>query len=447
MTAPTTRPPAGTPSPARLAGLPNRLPPLLYFSAAHLFLAAAFATLALDPVEFTGFFQHARMVAVVHMVTLGWITLSILGALYMVGPMALRMPLPARAIDYVAFVLALVGVLGIVGHFFIAEYVGVAWSAGTLVTGVAIVAVRVARALWPAPIQRPVKIHIAFAFLNLLAAAAMGLLLALDKRLRFLHGSPLPNLYAHAHLAALGWAGMMVMGTGYRLLPMVLPAEMPKGRSLYASAVLLETGTIGIFVTLLTGSGLLPCFALLAAGGFTAFFLHVLWMRRRPRQAPAGMPRPDFGVGHALQALVYAGLAAALGLTLSVLPTSEASLRAAGLYGLFGLVGFLAQMVLGIQARLVPMLASYHSNLNLVYDRPAPKAHELPVRRLQRAIFSCWTAGVPLLAIGLWWESAGSIAAGGGLLFLAVVLGALNGAIVMRHAYRGELPTNLRNTK
>ena len=78
-----------------------------------------------------GFFHHPRMVALVHLVTLGWITSSILGAFYIVGPLALRMPLPAGTLDRLAFAAYAGGVAGMVSHFWIGEYSGMAWSAGT----------------------------------------------------------------------------------------------------------------------------------------------------------------------------------------------------------------------------------------------------------------------------------------------------------------------------
>lgn len=70
--------------------LPPRLLPLLYLGFAHVALATAFAAVALDPRGVAGFFYHPRMLAIVHLVTPGWITASILGALYLVGPIALR---------------------------------------------------------------------------------------------------------------------------------------------------------------------------------------------------------------------------------------------------------------------------------------------------------------------------------------------------------------------
>jgi hypothetical protein len=69
-------------------------------------------------------------------VTLGWITFSILGAIYNVGPLALRMDMPARKADYVAYACAVIGLIGMVGHFWIQEYGGMAWSAATIAGGV-----------------------------------------------------------------------------------------------------------------------------------------------------------------------------------------------------------------------------------------------------------------------------------------------------------------------
>lgn len=80
--------------------MPARWPPLLYLGFAHLGLAGAFAVAAVDPRGLGGFFYHPRMLAVTHLVTLGWISASILGSIYIVGPLAFRTPLPARRADF-----------------------------------------------------------------------------------------------------------------------------------------------------------------------------------------------------------------------------------------------------------------------------------------------------------------------------------------------------------
>src|SRR5213592_1023123 len=98
---------------------PAHLAPLLYLGTAHLAFALACVFAGLWPQAVAGFFYHAWLIALVHLVTLGWITFSILGAIYIVGPLALRMEMPARPLDYVAYAFAVVGLIGMVGHFWI----------------------------------------------------------------------------------------------------------------------------------------------------------------------------------------------------------------------------------------------------------------------------------------------------------------------------------------
>jgi hypothetical protein len=94
--------------------LPPRLLPIFYFGVAHIAFALACLSVALDPRGVSGFFYHSRILAIVHLVTLGWITTSILGSLYVVGPVALRVWIPATWLDYT--------------HLFWSSSVSSAWS-------------------------------------------------------------------------------------------------------------------------------------------------------------------------------------------------------------------------------------------------------------------------------------------------------------------------------
>src|SRR5262245_216027 len=141
------------------SSLPPRLLPLLYFAPAHASLALACPAVAIDPHGFAGFYYHARMVAVVHLVTLGWITASILGALYLVAPIAFRTTLPARWPDYAAAALVWIGIIGMVAHFWIAEFRGMAWSGATVAAAVLWVGARVIPPLWRARVPGAVRRH------------------------------------------------------------------------------------------------------------------------------------------------------------------------------------------------------------------------------------------------------------------------------------------------
>src|SRR5207237_10549002 len=116
---------------------------------------------------------------------------------------------------------------------------------------------------------------IVLAFVNVGVAATAGVLIGFDKVYHFLPGFVLANVFAHAHLAAIGWASLMVVGVAYRLLPMVLPSDMPRGPRLWIGCVLLEAGVIGLFAALVLGSRLAAIFGLAIVGGFGTVLSHV----------------------------------------------------------------------------------------------------------------------------------------------------------------------------
>jgi hypothetical protein len=415
--------------------LPPRLLPILYFATAHVALALAFGAVALDPRGVSGFFYHARMLAIVHLVTLGWITASILGSIYIVGPIALRVWFPATWIDYSAFAFILIGIAGMVSHFWLGEYGGLAWSAATVGIGIMVVGVVVVRRLRGAALPRAVIAHIVFAFVNVLGAATLGVLIGFDKVYHFLPGFVLANVFAHAHLAAIGWASMMVVGIAYRLLPMILPAGMPSGPRLWISAILLQTGVWGLVVTLLVRGRFGWMFALAIVGGFAAFLAQVAGMLRHPRPRPPGLRRPDPAVWHAAASFVSLAIASVLGLWLTIAEPSSATLRVAMAYGVFGLVGFLAQMVVGMEGRLLPIFAWYWAYANTGYKGPVPSQHEMPWRSGQELVFVLWLFGVPALAGGLAFDAIPFVRAAAWSLFTATLVDTVNVTRILRHAF------------
>jgi hypothetical protein len=425
------------PSSERLAALPPPILPVLYLGTAHVSLALACALVAWWPRAVAGFFYHSWMVAIVHLLTLGWITCSILGAVYIVGPVALQMPMPAGRGDYAAFAMTVIGVIGMVAHFWIEEFGGMAWSAATVTAGVLYVAVRLLRSLPGAKTPSAVKLHIVFACVNVLTAASAGVLMGFDKVYHFLPGFVLSNVLAHAHLAAVGWATMMVVGVGYRLLPMTLPARPPEGPTLYWSALLIEGGVLGLFASLVLRSAWAQVFGPIIVVGLAAFAAHVVRMVRTPRRRPPEAPSVDFAVLHAAAAGLSLVAACGAGLWVLFGSPSDAMLHLAVAYGVFGLLGFLAQMVVAMEARLVPLYAWYRRMAATNFAGPVASPHVMRDRRLQAIVFAAWAVGVPAVAAGLGFERLPLISAGAWALLIGVSLGAVDNAQVLVRAVRG----------
>jgi hypothetical protein len=445
--------------PSREQRVPSRYVPLVYFAAAHLSLLAAFAVIALAPRSVLGFYYTPRMLLVVHLVTVGWITSSILGALYLIGPMALRTAMPTDETDRRIASLYVIGGAGIVLSFLAQASWGVGLSGLIVLLCVGWVGRKLLPSLLatsgqaaPAP---GVKLHFVLAFANFGLAAATGALIAFDRVLDLLPGYRLAHVAAHAHLAFLGWATMMVMAAGYRLLPMFLPSQMPSGARLIASGLIYETGVIVLFVSLLAqAEAWTRAGAVLTVLGIAAFFAHVAWMKRHPRTPARGLPRPDLGAVQALLAIGYLGVSAGLGLYVVFEPGvfepvvfeprafhpaprggTEATLRLTMIYGVTGLLGFLAQMIAGISTRLLPIFAwmtAFTTGPDGVRVPPEKTPHELVHRPAQVASFVLWVAGVPALAAGLYLEHVALTSAAGTGLFLAVAAAAAGHYVAFR---------------
>jgi hypothetical protein len=231
----------------------------------------------------------------------------------------------------------------------------------------------------------------------------------------------------------------MVMGVGYRLLAMLFPAKPPTGAPTWLTLLLFELGLLGLAGAMMTRSPRTGPFAIVLALGLLLFLGLVLRMRRHLVPAPAKLRRPDWGVLHVAQALLYLGVTTGVGLSLAL--GTETNVTGIGIYGVVGLLGFLAQMILGVEMRLLPMFAFTESFARSGHEALPPSPHDMAWRPLQAVSLAGWTLGVPLLAWGLGAEvgdaaGEGAVRAGAWALLAGTVAAGASTARVLAHAFR-----------
>lgn len=406
-------------------------------------LALAFLVLVIDPALPGGYFLHPRMVAIVHLVTIAWISGSILGSFYIVAPLALGLPLPVGRADWLACAAFTAGTTGMVVHFWTGRYDVMAWSGVLVLSPVLWLAGRAALGLRRASAPWPVLLHVMLAFANMVAAALFGIALGLDRAYNLFGFPPVAAAFAHAHLAAIGWPMMMIVGLTYRLVPMFLPAKMPTGPSLAVSAVLLELGLVVVVATLLTGSAWLPTGAALIAAGLASFVKNMRAAVKHKLPRPPALPKRDWSTWQTHGAMAWLLVTAGLGIVMT-LPSPDVRIGMAWFYGVAGLVGFISQAVVGIQGRLVPMYAYYRAMSALGGKPPTRAANQLPTATFARPIFLLWTIGVPWLAWGLVTGQRSSIRLASLVLLAGVLVSGAYLAYLMRRA--GEPASRMPET-
>ncbi len=341
-----------------LAGAKSRLLPasipFRFFAAAAIFHILMWIALFVGAEQLTSFRGGSGpALAAVHLLTLGVLTTTAIGASVQLLPVATRRALVAVWPIKLVFWLTVPGIAAMVAGMFMAQMsvlmVAAALTTGGLLLFAALLADNLRRAG-----SLPVVAAYGWAALAaLVLAAALGLALAFDYEVAALPDHRAAAL-AHMILGGFGFMGFLALGFSHVLVPMfALAAAPPRRPSLVGFALALAglaLGTLGA----LTNSILLLTFAALV--GLGAAGLH-LWLMQHVLRT--GM-RKRLGLSFLLIRAAWIMLPATLLVALASLH-GLAGTNGGTLFGLLLIGGWLLTFLLGVLQRILPFLASMHA--------------------------------------------------------------------------------------
>ncbi|HLO78968.1 MAG TPA: hypothetical protein VK196_21130 [Magnetospirillum sp.] len=328
--------------------------PFRFFATAILMHVAGWAMLLVGADTLPGFQGGLGPgLAALHLMTLGVLSTTVLGAAFQLLPVATRRQLgPVWACRLTWWLYTPGVVLLCLG---MAMQTSWAMHAGgcLVVAGLAVFAVLVARNLLQVSDLPAVTGHVWVALAALLGLAVLGLLLVADVDAGFLSRRG-PFAAAHAVLAGYGFMGSLAMGFSYVLVPMfVLSQGVPDavGRQ---TARLLALALVVAAGGAVAGSGVVAALGgvigLIGIGVHLRAILAAMETRMRKRLEPFfRLVRLAWVL---LPVSVVAGLAVALG---------DAPELTAPLWGWLLVFGWLLTFVSGILQRIIPFLVSMHS--------------------------------------------------------------------------------------
>lgn len=426
-----TRPAAPRPVTPGGPGQPAYRLPMEHFVAAIVFLLLGGAGLVwIAPHLTAGHFAAREVAAVTHLFTLGWITTSILGALYQFLPVALGVPIRSERHAHVGFIGYVAGLPMFVIGFLTGRHplmlTGVALFAGALLLFV----LNLARTLRRASERNVTWWCLAGAAVFLVATIVLGASLAGNLRWGYIGDNRLLAIGVHLHVALAGWVLLVAIGVAHRLLPMFLLSHDVPTWPAVAAAWLTGSGA-GILLALhhyLTPPVLLLVAALLA-GGVLAFIGYAAthFRGRKRRVLDAGMSLAAAGVGFLLLGVALAPF---------VVVHGAGAPRLAIAYVMALVVGGFSLFVAGHQYKIVPFMVWFHRYSSLMGKRKLPVVADLYSAPTARSAGALLALGTALLLIGV---LAGNTLIGrsGALLFFAgaAVLGGQLLPLVLRRSH------------
>jgi len=402
------------------------LPPCFFAPAVGFFALALLLAPAVIG-ELRVHFYQPHVLALVHMLTLGWISMVMMGVLYRYVPGLTKRAVPFPVLALAQWATFLGGTTALVGAFWAGSWTVATLAAATLAGSAALFCANFWPMLRAAPRLGVAEIGVGLATAALVGAAALGTLLAADKQLGFLGGDVLTNLAAHAHLAALGWVGLTACALSFRFLPaFLLPtADVAEpGRRLVA---LLAAAVVALVVALWRRSALVWAAALGVALLLLAYALLAARVVRSHR-----LPL-DWTARHAIASVLWCLAAAAAGVALAFIGAQSAGgAHLAAAYGAAGLLGWLSNLVIGVSYKLFPgFVAGTRSERR---RRPVPLAVLGVPTSVQPAVFIAFNLGTGALACGLLADLAPLLLAGTLALAIAAAVYAVSSARTLAFA-------------
>jgi hypothetical protein len=329
--------------------------PFRFFGAAAVFHVLMWLVLLLNPGAATHFSGGlGPPLAAIHLLTLGVLTTTAIGASAQLLPVATRRGLSTVWPIKLAFWLVIPGLTLLVSGMYATQFMALFIGAAATTMGLLVYALLLADNLRRATSLGAFVAYGWASLVSLIVLAGLGLALALDYRTGALpdHGAA---ALAHLILGGAGFMGLFALGFSHILVPMFALAAAPEKRlSFIGFGLAVSCAALG-FASALTDSR--PILTLAALVGLAAAVLH-LWLMARVLKT--GM-RKRLGLSFMLVRAAWIMLLATPLVGLAAL-YQYAGRNGPALFGFFLLGGWLLTFLLGILQRIAPFLASMHAN-------------------------------------------------------------------------------------
>jgi hypothetical protein len=390
----------------------SRWTPLHFAVAVGLFVLAQIVMAAGLTFPAASLFAPLTLVAV-HLLTIGWLTVLMLGALAQFVPVITAEGAPPGISALVSLAAVVLGLAGMEAGFLalngsLPSFLLHCLPAGGMLVlaGVATTALWLARILWR---TRPLPFHarfVAAALVFLLMTLVLGIVMALGftaPELLSWPGAFTDGLRLHLFAGLFGWFMLMTIGVSYKLVGMFTLA--PEERGIIGHAVLgltaggLAAAWLAAFAAALGApvpEALVTAAAALPGLGVALYLFDMARLYRARR-------RNNLELNTLMAIPALAALAVSL-LFAAYLFTAGFDERLAGALGYLFLFGWLSGLGLSQLYKIVPFLTWLERYGSLLGKRPVPRVQDLVDEARDRPwfilYFSAVAAGTVFAALG-----------------------------------------------
>jgi hypothetical protein len=333
-------------------------PPLavpLKFMLTAPFFAALSAIVMLFMPESLNDRWNPAILAITHLLTLGFITMVMVGALQQLFPVLLGVHLHnATMVSWLVFLGMVAGILQLSAGFLLMQGLMIMSGAVVLCLSLTLLLVNFARALLRSESSIELTRGVKFALVSFLITISLGIYLAA--------GYVLPEVTLNRRLTALhigwglvGWIGLLIITISYQVVPMFQVTPKYPRWMITVTGPILFADLVGLTLLSLSGSNIgflssaLEFIALIFLAGFAVQTLTLQYQRRR-KVPDVTLDFWRFGFLCLLTCLLL------LGLRRTLLVSVDIDV----LLGMLMIVGFIQSLIIGMLYKIIPFLVWLH---------------------------------------------------------------------------------------
>lgn len=378
-----------------LGHTPRPALPLAFLLLAPWFGAAAGILLAWHGGEALASRWNGVTFAIVHLITLGFLSMTMAGSLLQMLPVVAGLPLRGQMLGRLSCPLLAIGTCLLAAAFVRGAAPLFAAAAGTLAAAFALLLACLLSSLWQrgdgnmaavAGIVRGMRMSVSM----LAATVCAGLALA-----GWLAGGPAVPVLAltdtHAALGMVGWVTLLTVAVSFQVVPMF------QGTSPYPRLLTRCLAPTLALTLLAWAAGRWLDAAWRVWGALAATATACAWIAPSWRLLDHRRHTPDPTTLHWRLALL--SLASALGGFARPFPGGD---RATLFIGVAFLGGFAMTLVGAMLYKIVPFLLWYHMRERASPGTPVPRIADMVAPGWMRAQFRCHAAAVGLAMLGCW---------------------------------------------
>jgi len=377
--------------------------PLRFFLSSPLFgLMAAIVLVAAGPDAMLRRWAPATL-ALTHLMTLGFITMAMMGAMLQMMPVVAGSPTwRPRLVSFVVHSLLCLGVVALAGGFWLDHSGLMRFALFMLGTGLIFFLATITLSLVRSRVHSPTVTGMRMAIVSLAITLVFGLRIGAEHFWQF--QTHVAHLWTNMHLAwaLVGWVGLLVISTAYEVVPMFqltppYPAWIQRWLSkLMMTVLVLWTGAYLLVVP----DWLLTLLGLCMAAALICFAVTTLYLQSHRRRRRSDVTMDFWRIGMlSLLASVFLWIGG------QFLPTLAAWPHYNLLLGTMYIAGFIVSVINGMLYKIVPFLVWFHLQSRHIGQTGLPTVKEIiPDRRKRRQMLFHLSALLSLATAAIWPE-------------------------------------------